>query len=84
MKVQISLFAAPRELVGASSVEIEVPGDACSGATLRAALVAAYPVLKDIVPRSLLFVGTEQLDESLADGICATSAVTLVSPVSGG
>lgn len=85
MKVNVALYALPKERVGAPHVELEIPDKStCSGADVRRELGAKCPMLIDLLPRCLLFVGNDAIDESDATAVTEGAKVTLVSPVSGG
>ncbi|MFN7952263.1 MAG: MoaD/ThiS family protein [bacterium] len=81
MKIRVLLFAACREIFGASATDLELgPGAAVRDAL--AALVAREPRLERFVAgaryaRNDAFVGA---DEALADG----DDVAVIPPVSGG
>jgi molybdopterin converting factor subunit 1 len=81
MQVSIQLFAAARDRVGRSSIQVELRDDA-TVADLRGRLALDYPQLADIVPRAMLAVDTEYARD--AQQIRPTSEIALIPPVSGG
>jgi len=81
MKVTIRFFAAPREAIGRSEIEQELP----EGATVRQLLdriIAQYPVLCRHVEAMNMAVNRRyvELDARLQDG----DTVACVPPVGGG
>lgn len=81
MMVRVKLFAAARELAGASEIGVEVR----AGATLadvERALLAAVPTLERILPHARWAVNAE----FAASGAMITdkSEIALIPPVSGG
>ena len=81
MQVSIQLFAAARDRLGRSSIQVEL-GDTATVAELRKRLTADFPDLADIVPRAMLAVDTEYARDDAR--IRSTSVVALIPPVSGG
>ncbi len=81
MKIQVRLFARAKDLVGASTVELELPEGATVG-DLRRRLADHYPRLGGLLERSALAVQDE-----LASDACrlpAQAEIALLPPVSGG
>jgi molybdopterin converting factor subunit 1 len=81
MQVSIQLFAAARDRVGRSSIEVELPERATVG-ELRRGLATGFPVLADIVPRAMLAVDTEYARDDVT--LRPSSEIALIPPVSGG
>jgi molybdopterin converting factor subunit 1 len=81
MQVSIQLFAAARDRVGRSSIQVEL-GDGATVADLRGRISADFPQLADIVPRAMLAVDTEYARDDAR--LRSTSDVALIPPVSGG
>jgi molybdopterin converting factor subunit 1 len=81
MMLRIRLFARAKDLVGADTVEVEVPPGSTVG-ELRRRLGKERPVLAGILAHSLLAVNEEFAEDSL---MLPTGAdVALLPPVSGG
>lgn len=81
MKVEVRLFAGPREAVGARSVTVDVDAPA-TAASVVDALVAAHPALAAWKDRAVLAV-----DRAVArdgDAVRAGAEVAFLPPVSGG
>lgn len=82
MRVRVLLFAGPRELLGAPSVELAVPVPATAGA-VRAALASAGPArLGALLPHCLVAVNEAVVDDDFP--VRASDEVALIPPVSGG
>jgi molybdopterin converting factor subunit 1 len=81
MQVSVQLFAAARDLVGRSSIQVEV-GENATVAELRERLSAEFPQLEGIVPRAMVAVDTEYAGKD--QQIRAISEIALIPPVSGG
>lgn len=81
MRVEITLFAAARELAGAETVTIDVPLDAIA-ATVLQTLANQHPRLRELLPACRLAVDLRFVppDEPIAGG----QQVALIPPVSGG
>jgi len=81
MIVKVLLFAAARDAVGESSLEMAIDDTACVG-DLRQALVEQYPSLAPVLSRCSVSVDREYStdDRSLYHG----AEVGLIPPVSGG
>ena len=81
MEVAVHLFARARELVGESTVRVEVARGA-TVADLRSCLTMAFPKIGPIVGRSVFAVNSEVAGDDwiIPDG----AEVALVPPVSGG
>jgi molybdopterin converting factor subunit 1 len=81
MRVRVRLFAAARELAGASELSLDV----AEGATVddvRGALLSASPVLEKIVSHARWAVDAEFV--SGESTITESSEIALIPPVSGG
>lgn len=81
MRVKVKFFAAPREAIGCSEIEQDLP----AGATVRTLLdeiMAEYPVLSRHVEAMSMAVNRQYvgLDAELSDG----DVVACVPPVGGG
>jgi molybdopterin synthase catalytic subunit len=81
MHISIQLFAAARDRMGRSSIQVEL-GDNATVGELRRRICADFPQLSDIVPRAMLAVDTEYAGTD--QQIRATSEIALIPPVSGG
>lgn len=81
MMVTVKMFAAARDAVGASEVQIDVPEDATI-ADVRAALSAAYPPVSPLVSRAMFAVNARYARDN--EVIRANVAVACIPPVSGG
>ena len=81
MKISIVLFAAAREMVGASSVDLNL-SESATVCDLRNELVQRYPELANLITNSLFSVDHEYANDQseLFEG----SEVALIPPVSGG
>lgn len=81
MLVSVQLFAAARDRIGRSSIQVEV-GEGATVHELRCRLSEDYQQLSDIVPRAMVAVNTEYArDDQL---LRAGNEVALIPPVSGG
>lgn len=81
MIVRVKLFAAARELAGASEVGVEVR----AGATLadvERALLAAVPTLERILPHARWAVNAEFAPGTAV--VTERAEIALIPPVSGG
>jgi len=81
MLVSVQLFAAARDRVGRSSIQVELREAATVG-DLRSRLREDYRDLSDIVPRAMVAVDTEYARDE--QQIRPGSEVALIPPVSGG
>lgn len=81
MRVSVKLFAAARELAGASEAVVEAPAGATAG-DVRRSLAEQRPELAPLVARSLLAVNAEYAAD--ATPLDAGDEVALIPPVSGG
>ena len=81
MKVRLKLFAAAKDLLGASSIEVEVPAGATVG-DLRKVMAELSPGLAPVAKSSMYAVGIEYVvdDFTLKEG----DEVACIPPVSGG
>lgn len=83
MEVTILLFAAARELVDSSSVQLKVPESATTK-SLLGALAQAYPVLQDVLKTSVLAVNHKYVDSEEDVPISPQDEIAVIPPVSGG
>ena len=81
MLVSVQLFAAARDRIGRSSIQVEL-GEPGTVKELRNRLCDDYPQLREIVPRAMIAVDTEYARDD--QRLEATSEVALIPPVSGG
>jgi molybdopterin converting factor subunit 1 len=81
MQVSVQLFAAARDRVGRTSIQVEL-GERGTVKELRSRLRDDYPQLHDIVSRAMIAVDTEYARDD--QQIRASSEVALIPPVSGG
>lgn len=81
MKVTIKLFARMREVVGSSTLERDLDGNA-TVADVKHSLQAEFPNLAQVAPRTIVSVNKEFADDTtpVADG----DEVAFFPPVSGG
>ncbi len=81
MMVQIFLFAAAKEIVGAANLELSLDDPSTVG-DLKQKLRDQYPSIQSLLDRSAVAVGQQyvQDNEPLFDG----AEVGLIPPVSGG
>ena len=81
MKITVRLFAAPRQIVGEESVQLEFD-DRPTVAELRDKLADGFPELKPLLRSTRFAVDTQYVDdETLLD---ESSDVACIPPVSGG
>lgn len=80
-RMDVTLFAAARELAAAETVTIEVPNGATAATVLRS-LARQYPKLRELIPACRLAIDLRFVppDEPVADA----RHVALIPPVSGG
>lgn len=81
MTVEVQLFAAAREAVGADAVTVAAP-DGASFAELAAAIVAEHPQLGDLIRVSRFASNGEYAPPTQA--VDPAGEVALIPPVSGG
>ena len=81
MNVEIQLFAAARDLAGASSVRIELPAQA-TVADLKSRLIAEHPNLESVAKVLLVAVDNEYAAEERV--LTESDRVVCFPPVSGG
>ena len=81
MTVQVQLFAAARDRIGRSSVEVRLSEQPTAG-ELRQRLTIDFPELAAIVSRAMLAINAEYARDDQA--IRAGSEIALIPPVSGG
>ena len=81
MKISVALFAAAKEMVGTSSVDLNL-SESATVRELRNELVKLYPELASLISNSVFSVDHEYANDQskLLDG----SEVALIPPVSGG
>ena len=80
MKIKILAFGITRDILGGSTVEMQIPATA-SVADLRAALYAEYPALQKLNNLAIA-LNTEYASEEQT--ITEKDEVVLIPPVSGG
>lgn len=81
MTVTVKLFAAARDLIGSTSIELELP----VGSTfveLKSALIEMFPHAAGLLSRSLIARNQDYAVE--ADVIVASDELAIIPPVSGG
>jgi molybdopterin converting factor small subunit len=81
MRIAVKLFAAGRELAGASVAYVNV-GPSPTAGEVRQALVEQHAPLGALAARSLIAVNAEYADD--ATRVAASDEVALIPPVSGG
>lgn len=81
MKINIIMFAVAREIVGESSVELELP-DNSTIRQLKNALVDRYPDLQEIVDRSAFSINQEYANDE--QEVPDDAEIGMIPPVSGG
>ncbi|HEY8503008.1 MAG TPA: MoaD/ThiS family protein [Gemmataceae bacterium] len=81
MTVTVRLFARARDLAGAESVSLDLPGPA-TVADLRRGLARSHPALGEFLPRCAVSVNGEFAAD--ADAVPAGAEVAVLPPVSGG
>jgi molybdopterin converting factor subunit 1 len=81
MTIRVRLFARAKDLVGASTVTVELPEGATVG-ELRRRLARERPALASLLERSAIAVGDEFADDRLT--LPRGAEVALLPPVSGG
>ena len=81
MRLRVHLFARARDIVGTSSVLLDLPEGATVG-QLRQRLAAAQPALAPLLERSALAVNDEFAEDKATLPVGAE--VALLPPVSGG
>lgn len=81
MNVEVILFAAARDLLGKSSVPIELE-EGATIAELKSELVRFYPALNDLVGRSAFAVDQVYADDEMVVG--QGQEIAMIPPVSGG
>lgn len=80
MKIKILAFGITRDILGGSTVEMQIPA-AANVADLRAALYAEYPALQKLNNLAIA-LNTEYASEDQT--ITERDEVVLIPPVSGG
>ena len=81
MKLSIQLFAAAKDAVGSSALELQL-ADASTVADLRKELVVAAPKLKTLAPTLLIAVDQEYAADNTV--LATTQQIACFPPVSGG
>jgi len=81
MTIVVRLFAAARELAGASEAVLDLPAGATVG-DLRRELGRQFAALAPLAERSLVAVNAEYAGEE--SRLAAEDEVALIPPVSGG
>jgi molybdopterin converting factor small subunit len=82
MKVRVLLFAAPKQLVGTSQVEVELSEKTPTVGAVRTALQRDFPALGGMLAVSAFAVDSQWSPEDTI--INSDSQVALIPPVSGG
>jgi len=77
----IQLFSRAREVVGAGSIEVDMP-EACIVGVLRERIAAAAPGLRDVLAVSRVAVNHEFAGDSVI--VLPSDEVAIIPPVSGG
>jgi len=75
-------FAGARDVVGASSLEVELPASPCTARQLMDAICGLYPALTPHRPQIKLAVNGEYADAEAP--VEAGDEVALIPPVAGG
>ena len=81
MTIRVQLFARCRDLAEADVVTVEVP-EGGTVADVRAALAAAFPTLRGMLPRCAVAVNDDFADDDAI--LPAGASAALLPPVSGG
>lgn len=81
MRFRVRLFAAAKDLLRVSSVELDLP-EGATVAQLRRRLAEEQPALGALLERSALAVNDEFADEEMP--LTAGAEIALLPPVSGG
>jgi molybdopterin converting factor subunit 1 len=79
--MKVRLFARARDLVGADTIDVDLPIGATVG-DLRQQLAQRYPALAGLLQRSALAVNDDFADDALT--LPVNAEVALLPPVSGG
>jgi molybdopterin converting factor small subunit len=83
MKTSVMLFAAAKQLVGSSQVEIELSSELePTIANLKLAMGRAFPQLQTLLERSCFAIDSEWAENHAM--ISEGSQVAMIPPVSGG
>ena len=81
MKISVQVFAAAKDIVGASEIDIEAP-DECDVTSLKALLEQKHPDLKPLLYRANFAVDQSYVpDEFKLNG---NQEIAFIPPVSGG
>lgn len=80
--VTVLTFAGARDVVGASSLEVELPTSPCTARQLMDAICALHPALTPHRPQIKLAVNGEYADDD--SSVRAGDEVALIPPVAGG
>ena len=81
MRLHVQLYAAAKEVAGASAVTVTLP-ESATVSELRAELISAVPALINL--RDSLLISVDQLYASDHQQLNQTSEVACFPPVSGG
>lgn len=81
MNVQVKLFAAARQAVGKTTVEVELDRDTTVGG-LRRQLIAAYPALETLAPHLSVAVNQQYAPDDYV--LHDDEEIACFPPVSGG
>lgn len=82
MHLHVRLFAVCRDRAGADAIDIEVPGDGCTVADLKAAVAEAAPSIAPLM--SIVRVAVNQTFAAEEDPVSEGDEIALIPPVSGG
>jgi molybdopterin converting factor subunit 1 len=80
MKIEILAFGIAKDIFGASTLNVELPGDASTG-DLKARLEQGYPRLKQLASY-MVAVNNEYAQDTLL--LTERDEVAIIPPVSGG
>ena len=80
MKIQVLLFGITTDLLGTSSLKIEVPPN-CSISIMKELLLQEYPQLKNINSYAIAVNEAYATDETI---LKENDVVAIIPPVSGG
>jgi molybdopterin synthase catalytic subunit len=82
MNIKVQVFAGLADAMGSRSLELELPGDACTVSDLKRCIIAQFPSLSAVVNQSFAAVNqTYAQDDTF---IRETDEIALIPPVSGG
>lgn len=81
MKTEVRLFASARQLAQTERVTLDLPAGS-TAAEIRAALAAAVPALRPLLPHMLVAVNNQYIND--AAPIPPEAEIAFIPPVSGG